>query len=178
MTSRTPIADKIRELLASAATPEEIVAAVETHEEAAAAAQKPRQLSLIDQADTKRGARLPKSWHPSGRDIGFAQSRGMTNAQFEAESEKFRNYWTAKSGASATKLDWEATWRNWIINTLERQNEYRRNGGSRSDSSAGRGPTGANAVLAGMGRLARRFDEERDAKGQRRQISRDPDAAS
>lgn len=26
---------------------------------------------------------------------------------------KFRDYWRAKSGSSATKLDWDATWRNW-----------------------------------------------------------------
>lgn len=26
---------------------------------------------------------------------------------------KFRDYWRAKSGSGATKLDWDATWRNW-----------------------------------------------------------------
>lgn len=26
---------------------------------------------------------------------------------------KFRDYWRAKSGSQATKLDWDATWRNW-----------------------------------------------------------------
>lgn len=25
----------------------------------------------------------------------------------------FRDYWRAKGGASARKLDWDATWRNW-----------------------------------------------------------------
>lgn len=26
---------------------------------------------------------------------------------------KFRNYWVAKSGKDATKVDWCATWQNW-----------------------------------------------------------------
>jgi hypothetical protein len=32
------------------------------------------------------------------------------------ESEKFKDYWTAKAGREACKLDWEATWRNWCRN--------------------------------------------------------------
>jgi hypothetical protein len=32
------------------------------------------------------------------------------------ETEKFINYWVAKSGKDATKVDWTATWRNWILN--------------------------------------------------------------
>ena len=30
--------------------------------------------------------------------------------------ERFRDYWIAKSGQDATKLDWAATWRNWVRN--------------------------------------------------------------
>jgi hypothetical protein len=30
-------------------------------------------------------------------------------------TERFVNYWRAKSGANATKLDWPATWRNWLL---------------------------------------------------------------
>lgn len=28
--------------------------------------------------------------------------------------DKFRDYWTAKPGKAGTKLDWLATWRNWV----------------------------------------------------------------
>jgi hypothetical protein len=45
------------------------------------------------------------------------------------ETEKFINYWRAKSGATATKVDWPATWRNWMITAAER---------------AGRPPTGGH----------------------------------
>ena len=36
------------------------------------------------------------------------------------ETDKFINYWRAKSGKDATKLDWVATWRNWMLNAEER----------------------------------------------------------
>lgn len=29
-------------------------------------------------------------------------------------AEEFRDYWVAKPGQNGTKLNWEATWRNWI----------------------------------------------------------------
>jgi uncharacterized protein YdaU (DUF1376 family) len=31
-------------------------------------------------------------------------------------SEQFFDYWTAKAGSGSTKLDWQATWRNWVRN--------------------------------------------------------------
>lgn len=36
------------------------------------------------------------------------------------ETEKFRNYWRSKSGKDATKLDWPATWRNWMLTAADR----------------------------------------------------------
>jgi len=43
------------------------------------------------------------------------------NADIGLETEKFINYWIAKSGKEATKLDWMATWRNWILNARTSQ---------------------------------------------------------
>jgi hypothetical protein len=34
----------------------------------------------------------------------------------KAEHLKFTDHWKAKTGRDATKLDWNATWRNWIRN--------------------------------------------------------------
>jgi len=36
------------------------------------------------------------------------------------ETDKFVNYWQAKSGKDAAKHDWQATWRNWMLNAEER----------------------------------------------------------
>lgn len=68
-----------------------------------------------------RGTRLPSDWKPSQTDFEFAHAKGMPHDRIATEAEKFRNYWTAKSGATATKLDWPATWRNWVMSSLERQ---------------------------------------------------------
>jgi len=38
----------------------------------------------------------------------------MTQADADIELEKFQNYWLAKTGPNATKLDWDRTWRNWV----------------------------------------------------------------
>ena len=43
------------------------------------------------------------------------------DADLTTETEKFINYWVAKSGKDATKLDWNATWRNWILNAKTAQ---------------------------------------------------------
>jgi hypothetical protein len=119
-----------------------------------------------------RGSRLAADWLPSAAEIAFAIDRGMSERRVNSEAEKFINYWTAKTGAAATKRDWSATWRNWITTAMERSNGPRTGGVSNTgkNSSSGRPATGSHAILAGMGRLARRIDERRmsgDGRGYR-----------
>lgn len=49
---------------------------------------------------------------------GACEKRGfdIEIKDIEIEFEKFKNYWLAKSGSGASKLDWLATWRNWFLN--------------------------------------------------------------
>lgn len=54
-------------------------------------------------ATKSRGCRLPDDWHPRAED-------GLDNL----ELAKFRDYWRAVPGQKGTKLDWDATWRNWL----------------------------------------------------------------
>lgn len=68
----------------------------------------------------KYGTRIPADWQPSEADRQYASSKGMSQVRIDTEAEKFRNYWTAKTGRAATKLDWAATWRNWCLQSLER----------------------------------------------------------
>ena len=53
--------------------------------------------------ETKRASRLPDTWHPRAED-------GLDNL----ELAKFRDYWKAVPGQKGVKLDWDATWRNWL----------------------------------------------------------------
>lgn len=64
----------------------------------------------------KRGTRLPEDWKPTEKDRAWTLER-LTQADAATELEKFRNHWHAKPGKDATKLDWNATWRNWVLNS-------------------------------------------------------------
>jgi hypothetical protein len=156
MTASTPIARLVESMLADGVEHAAIVRAVEVSE-------KNLHRRLTVQSGS-RGTRLPADWTPPENCAAYAASLGMPPNQIMLEAEKFRNYWTAKSGAGATKRDWAATWRNWILNTMERHHDaarHRHGRSSRADPAARRPPTGADAVLAGMGRLAHRLDQNR-----------------
>lgn len=66
-------------------------------------------------ATAKKGSRLASTWEPSAEELAWAADNHPTvNAKHEAA--KFRDYWLGASGKSASKLDWTATFRNWIRN--------------------------------------------------------------
>lgn len=67
----------------------------------------------------RRGTRLPDDFDiTDDLKTWFAENcRGVDGPR---ETEKFRNYWRAKSGKDATKIDWPATWRNWMLTAAER----------------------------------------------------------
>ena len=54
--------------------------------------------------------RMPENFDPA------PEPDAETGIDRQVEVLKFRDYWTAKSGKDATKLDWQATWRNWARN--------------------------------------------------------------
>jgi len=68
----------------------------------------------------KKGSRIPENWQASEQERRYAADHGFSAQAIALEEEKFRNYWLAKSGAGATKLDWSATWRNWVLNAQSR----------------------------------------------------------
>lgn len=72
-------------------------------------------------ASPAKGSRLPDDWWPSVSDQAYATGQGLDPPIIQREAEKFRNYWHAKSGKDATKLDWSKTWQNWCINAAERK---------------------------------------------------------
>lgn len=66
----------------------------------------------------KNGTRIPADFVP---DLSWAVTQGLSPSQAEFEAANFRDYWTARSGAAATKRDWPATWRTWVRNYLSRR---------------------------------------------------------
>jgi len=68
-------------------------------------------------SETKRATRLPADWSLPSTWGQWALQQGHSEAHIRLEADKFRDFWCSKSGKDATKVDWLATWRNWIRNS-------------------------------------------------------------
>lgn len=72
--------------------------------------------SLAKGAD--RGSRIPTDICLAPEWEAFAQREtGWPQAEIHKEWEAFCDHWRAAPGARGMKLDWLATWRNWIRNS-------------------------------------------------------------
>lgn len=79
--------------------------------------------SPIGSAEAKRssrGSRLPSSWVLNPEWRAFASEKGFGTLAIDRMAEKFLNYWISKPGKDAVRLDWFATWRNWVLKELDR----------------------------------------------------------
>lgn len=75
--------------------------------------------SSVGRASPKRGTRLPSDFQVTPEMVRWARAK-VPSVNGKVETEKFINYWSSKAGKDATKLDWVATWRNWMITAGER----------------------------------------------------------
>lgn len=66
-------------------------------------------------ANSKKGTRLPDDWKPSDELTIWAKTK-RPDLNIPDTVESFCNYWQAKSGKDACKLDWGKTFKNWVIN--------------------------------------------------------------
>lgn len=72
------------------------------------------------QATTKpkqdSGSRLPADWvlPMEWAEWALREQPTWTEDHVRKVAACFRDYWVAKAGSSARKLDWGATWRNWV----------------------------------------------------------------
>lgn len=60
-----------------------------------------------------RGTRLPDGWRPSD-DVIAAMTIECPGFDLRAEHRVFTDYWRAQPGQRGVKVDWPATWRNWM----------------------------------------------------------------
>lgn len=69
----------------------------------------------------KRGTRLPEGWTPerSQANLKAEHDSGLTPDELSSQLDRFRDHWTAQPGSKGTKLDWQATWRNWVRRAAE-----------------------------------------------------------
>jgi len=62
-----------------------------------------------------RASRLPNNWEATDEQLSFCRKERPDLDAFVVAS-RFRDYWVAVAGAKGRKLDWDATWRNWVRN--------------------------------------------------------------
>lgn len=67
----------------------------------------------------RRGTRLPDDWAPDENLISWQRTHGFADPWAKRETEKFCNFWWAKPGPGALKLDWRKTWMNWLLKAAE-----------------------------------------------------------
>lgn len=78
-----------------------------------------RSLPISDEIKkSKNGSRIPDDFKP---DREWSLKQGLSVQELRFEFEQFKDYWSAKTGKDATKKDWQATWRQWIRNTVKRK---------------------------------------------------------
>jgi len=69
----------------------------------------------------KRGTRVPDDFYPDEKMSAWFIAEGFDKLfHGKTEHEKFMDFWRAKPGAGGVKLDWPATWRNWMRSAAER----------------------------------------------------------
>lgn len=89
--------------------------------------------SSSSEGPRKRAHRLPDDWRPQ-QEVIDQMRHEHPEVDLRAEHAKFCDYWRAKSGKDATKLDWDATWRNWIRRAAERHPRAPNSGPSAADA--------------------------------------------
>lgn len=90
-----------------------------TTERGAAAAPNPsviRHIPVKEQEQGAKASRLPSDWSLPAEWMAWALA---DRPEFQEQdvrraAEQFSDFWKAKAGKDAAKLDWFATWRNWF----------------------------------------------------------------
>jgi uncharacterized protein YdaU (DUF1376 family) len=66
--------------------------------------------------ENKRGSRLASDWFLS-KVMGDWATQERPDLDIRQVAEQFKDYWVSQAGQKGVKLDWDATWRNWVRNT-------------------------------------------------------------
>lgn len=68
-----------------------------------------------------RGSRIAADAVLSERNRADALRIGVPADKLDGVWQRHRDFWTAKAGKDAVKLDWDATWRNWCSSECDRK---------------------------------------------------------
>ena len=135
----------VRELVSAGLSGDALVAACERIEREGPKLRNSPKLS----SGVSRGSRLPVDWFPCGEAWRWALAQ--CGARSSPILDSFRDYWTAQPGQKGVKLDWDATWRNWVRREIERRPAVAQFSGRRNPMAAFIKATGAGHELEAAG---------------------------
>lgn len=72
----------------------------------------------------KKPHKLPEDWKPNPDDWQVMEEH-FPEVDLKLETHSFRDYWNSVAESKAKKIDWDATWRNWIRNAHKRSQTKR-----------------------------------------------------
>jgi hypothetical protein len=109
-------------------------------------------LTISNELSSKRGSRLPADWLPSCALRDWLDEMGF-DSFWVKEFEVFKDYWKAVPGKAGVKLDWDATFRNWMRKAAK-------------GFSNGKNPTGSSAGRSAIDRVTEniRRHQQNDAR--------------
>lgn len=113
----------------------------------------------------QRGTRLPEGWQPKQEGVNLAFELGFSMEEGKQEVLKFKDYWCGKAGPNAVKMDWDATWRNWLRRASE----------NRKGKSNGKSNQYANGKTDGRDFYARLAGFQSNGSGQNGEPHRGPE---
>jgi len=89
-------------------------------------------LSAPPARDRKLGTRLPDDFYPSPEMTEWFR-KNCPHVDGKREHAQFCDWWHSKPGKDGRKLDWPATWRNWM-RTAEVRSQPRTRPGQQSQA--------------------------------------------
>ena len=75
------------------------------------------------QGKATRGSRLPSDWKPDAELAEWSKAE-RPDLNLRKVLEEFRDYWTSVAGSKGVKLNWDATWRNWVRSQKAEKQTY------------------------------------------------------
>jgi hypothetical protein len=121
------------------------------------------EIAEVKTSARKRATRLFSDAQPSKRNFADAIAIGLRPPEIDQQWRRMRD-WSA-SAPKGGCLDWDARWRNWCETYVGGRNRYAVSQ-PRTFGTSGSAATGADAILAGMGRIADRIAARKLAERQ------------
>jgi hypothetical protein len=120
-----------------------------------------------------RAGLLPDDFQPKPAHFDAARKLGQ-GEQFVRDKFEDMRIWATANGTR--KVSWDATLHGFIRRDAKQVSNGNGTGHGRTNRFAGQAAPGADAVIAGMGRIAGRIHERRVSAGQGGQVSQGDDA--